>query len=361
MLTKTIPATSFASLFSLTFAFGAANVREVAAAASGGSTEDHASLKVARKLRRGKECSPSFQIEKNEDKIDDGILKTCPKDKDCVEDITSSLGGRCVDSAMSSESILSLSQGQLHGIDEARRLQGCTFDDGTAGVKCVGLDACADLTDIATIGCGSCNYEKACRYMGDNNCIAENSCNGNRACSDMGDNTIIAENSCNGNRACSDMGDNNTIAENSCNGPDTVCYRMGDNNIIAKTSCYGYRTCSDMGDDTTIADISCNGAYACSGMGDNTTIAEKSCFFDYACRYMGNDVTIADNSCVGYYACQNMGDNTIVNEKSCVGSIACEYMGNDVIVNENSCVGEQACNKLIGTGENSTDIGENSW
>jgi ferredoxin len=56
-----------------------------------------------------------------------------------------------------------------------------------------------------------------------------------------------------------------------------------------------------------------------------------------------------------------MGDNTIVNEKSCVGSIACEYMGNDVIVNENSCVGEQACNKLIGTGENSTDIGENSW
>ena len=338
MLTKTIPATSFASLFSLTFAFGAANVREVAA--SGGSTEDHASLKVARKLRRGKECSPSFQIKKNEDKIDDGILKTCPKDKDCVEDITSSLGGRCVDSAMSSESITSLSQGQLHGIDEARRLQGCTFDDGTAGIKCVGLDACADLTDIATIGCGSCNYEKACRYMGDNTIIAENSCNGLRACSDMGDNNSIAENSCNGNIACYGMGDNNTIAEISCNGLDNVCYGMGDNNTIAEISCNGYRACS---------------------LGDNTTIAKKSCEIDLACRYMGNDVIVNENSCVGYKACGYMGNDAIVNKNSCVGDLACEYMGNDAIVNKNSCVGDLACNKLIGTGEKSTDIGENSW
>jgi len=81
LLTKT-------TLISSTFAFGAAKiVREVAA--SGGSTKDHTSIKVARKLRRrGKECSPSFQIEKNADEIDNGILKKCPEDKDCIEDIT---------------------------------------------------------------------------------------------------------------------------------------------------------------------------------------------------------------------------------------------------------------------------------
>jgi hypothetical protein len=207
MLTKTIPATSFASLFSLTFAFGAANVREVAAAASGGSTKDHASLEAARKLRRGKECSPSFQIEKNADEIDYGILNACPKDKDCVEDITSLLGGRCVDSEMSSESILSLTKGQLNGADEVRRLQSptdCTFANGTNGIKCVGSYACL-YSDIATIGCGSCLGSGACRTMGVNNIIAENSCIGYYACFYIIENNTIAENSCLGDFACSYM------------------------------------------------------------------------------------------------------------------------------------------------------------
>ena len=72
------------------------------------------------------------------------------------------------------------------------------------------------------------------------------------------------------------------------------------------------------------------------------------------------DATIADNSCVRADACANMGGATIANN-SCARSNACLSMGNDGIVNENSCNGYQACNQLIGTGENSTDIGENSW
>ena len=79
---------------------------------------------------------------------------------------------------------------------------------------------------------------------------------------------------------------------------------------------------------------------------------------EIAC-YMG-DATIADNSCVRVDACANMGGATIANN-SCARSNACLSMGNDGIVNENSCNGYQACNQLIGTRENSTDIGENSW
>ena len=271
-----IPTAYLSPLLPLAFTFGAGNVREVAA--SGGSTKDRAFLKAKRKLRRGKECSPSFQIEKNADETDIGVLKTCPGDKDCVEDITSSLGGRCVDSAMSSESITSLSQGQLHGVDEARRLQGCTFANGTTGIKCDGEGACAQLPADAKVGCGSCNGNLACGYMGSNATIAENSCVGVSACRYI---------------------KNATIADNSC---------------VGRVS---------------------------------------------ACGFMG-DATIADNSCVGEQACREMGNATIA-EKSCVGDQACAFMGNDVLVNENSCVGEQACDKLIGTGENSTDIGENSW
>ena len=86
-----IPANCFAFLFPLEFAFGAATIGEVAA--SGGSTKNHVSIKVACKLRRGNECSPSFQIKKNTNKIDYSILQTCPEDKDSVDDHTSLLGG----------------------------------------------------------------------------------------------------------------------------------------------------------------------------------------------------------------------------------------------------------------------------
>ena len=221
MRTKTIPATSFASLFPFTFAFGAATVREVAA--SGGSTEDHASIKAARTLRRGKECSPSFQIKKNADEIDYGILKTCLKEKDCIEDITSSLGGRCVASEMSSESIRSLSHESIKIQNGASFVStSCVYANGTYGVKCVGGNACSGA-DIATIGCGSCIGYYACRNMNDTNIIAENSCLGDNACFDMGVNNTISENSCLGGYACAFTNDNSTIGKNSCIGSN-ACF-----------------------------------------------------------------------------------------------------------------------------------------
>ncbi len=162
------------------------------------------SLEAAHKLRRGKECSPSFQIEKNADEIDYGILKTCPKDKDCVEDITSLLGGRCVASEMSSESILSLSHESIKIQNGASFVStSCVYANGDNGFKCVGENACSGA-DIATIGCGSCIGYYACRNMGYNTIIGENSCLGNYACAYSGYYTIttIGENSCIGSNAC---------------------------------------------------------------------------------------------------------------------------------------------------------------
>ena len=255
LLTKTTPATSFASLFSSTFAFGAANiVREVAA--SGGSTKDHESIKAARKLRRGKECSPSFQVEKNADEIDNGILKTCPEDKDCIEDITSLLGGRCVASGVSSESIRSLSSHETIKIQAS-----CVYANGTSGVKCVGHNACRGA-NITTIECGSCIGNSACLNTGADTTVAENSCVGNFACYITGAGTTVAENSCVGNSACEYTGADTTVAENSCVG-NSACFRTG----------------------------------------ANTTVGENSCIGDRACRYTSPDTTIAENSCVGFGAC----------------------------------------------------------
>ena len=256
LLTKT-------TLISSTFAFGAANiVREVAA--SGGSTKDHASIKAARTLRRGKECSPSFQIEKNADEIDNGILKTCPEDKDCIEDITSSLGGRCVASGVSSESIRSLSSHESIKIQNGASFVpiSCEYANGTIGVKCDGYDACF-LQDTSTFGCGSCI--------------------GNGACFSTGYNTTVAESSCIGNGACAFTGADTTVAENSCVG-DYACRYTGDDTIIAENSCVGNSACRSTGDDLTVAENSCVGYGACSYTGADTTIAENSCIGDFACR-----------------------------------------------------------------------------
>ena len=157
----TIPAACF-FLFPIQFAFGAVTVGEVAA--SGGSTKDHASVKAAQ------ECSPSFQIEKNANKIDYGILQTCPEDKDCVDDHTSSLGGRCVERNMFSD-----------GITSASAPTPCTFANGTQGSKCTGANACGD-SNITRIGCGSCHGNNACENMAANTIIGENSCHGDGAC-----------------------------------------------------------------------------------------------------------------------------------------------------------------------------------
>jgi hypothetical protein len=113
---------------------------------------------------------------------DVGILVDgCKENEVCVEDNTSSLGGRC---------IFGLEEGV---IKEHRDLASsacsgsypndcipCTMLDGvTAGKKCDGYKACS-YVDPAKVSCGSCNGKSACPFaIGP---IGESSCNDYKSC-----------------------------------------------------------------------------------------------------------------------------------------------------------------------------------
>jgi hypothetical protein len=113
-------------------------------------------------------------------KADTGVLiSSCGNSGVCVEDASSSTGGRCIVTIA----------GTFSNSQEGRRqLVACTFADGTPGTKCNGADACAGI-DSSKVGCGSCNDVLACTFSTkDNNYnsqvfVGENSCNGVMACS----------------------------------------------------------------------------------------------------------------------------------------------------------------------------------
>jgi hypothetical protein len=121
---------------------------------------------------QGDECTPPSQ------KTDTGILSVCLDPMEyCVEDVSSSRGGRCMNGALlslrnkrrfmrqqrSSQRLLS---GGLFSDDENSKKKACTFKNGTEGTKCDGYYACYKLSDdqIAKISCGSCNKDGACSY-----------------------------------------------------------------------------------------------------------------------------------------------------------------------------------------------------
>jgi hypothetical protein len=223
----TIPRTSFVAVFGALFV-DATNI--------GLAASDHAAT-AKTKTQEGEECSfvdPTLQT--REENISSHIIVNCKESDKCVEDDTSSLGGRCllnqdlvaaiqaaannmkhgggecffndnnkvVDSGIlarcrETETCVKDSTSSLGGlcvdVDEAyaaiwveRQLStACTFRNGTAGTKCVGSNAC-DNTNIANIGCGGC--------IGDFACIGDYSCSG------MSSDITVGEESCIGFIAC---------------------------------------------------------------------------------------------------------------------------------------------------------------
>ena len=124
---------------------------------------------------------------------DIGVLG-CGYGKVCVEDNTSSAGGRCIKLKYATD------------FAESRRqlATGCQYLNGTYGSKCVGLDACYGV-DETKIGCGSCIGKYACDSMSGDVTIEELSCIGYAACyaaSGSDDPITIAGGSCRDNVAC---------------------------------------------------------------------------------------------------------------------------------------------------------------
>ena len=107
----------------------------------------------------------------NNEAVDSGILTHCGETETCVKDSTSSLGGLCVDVNEAYAAILV----------ERQLSTACTFRNGTAGMKCVGSGACYN-TNIAKIGCGGCIGDLACYKMSSGFTVGEESCIGRFAC-----------------------------------------------------------------------------------------------------------------------------------------------------------------------------------
>lgn len=101
---------------------------------------------------------------------DTGILSSCGAGWGCIEDVTSSLGGRCVLIGDALGRIVQTHQRTLDGGNPCyySNCTGgipCNYDNGTAGIKCYGLGACDDVSpDI--VGCGSCIGKFACYHSG---------------------------------------------------------------------------------------------------------------------------------------------------------------------------------------------------
>jgi hypothetical protein len=104
--------------------------------------------------------------------VDSGILARCRETETCVKDLTSSLGGFCVDNDEAYADILV----------ERQLSTACTFSNGTLGTKCVGDQACFFGPNIAKIGCGSCIGGFSCQYMKPEITVGERSCIGSSAC-----------------------------------------------------------------------------------------------------------------------------------------------------------------------------------
>jgi hypothetical protein len=185
----TFPATTLASLSGV--AYLATNPADVSAKVAGLSHETSGSIRAASKPQ-GAECSFLNGFKVQGSNADTGIL-ICGNGETCVEDDTSSAGGRCV---LLEEEVAVESHRELVAV-------ACTYLNGTSGIKCDGLKACTGI-DQSKVGCGSCNGPSACLGWFGDITVGENSCRGPEACRDMYTltNITVGDNSCHDNVAC---------------------------------------------------------------------------------------------------------------------------------------------------------------
>lgn len=190
MLLK-ISAIKIASIYGASF--NAISSKKVTASIAG-AYNGYSSGSIRATARRN-ECSFIHGFDAAQvDSVDRGILG-CDNGMICIQDETSSMGGRCV--ALGDSVVTSA---HMH-----RELSTpCTFADNTAGTKCEGDDACLGANET-NIGCGSCIGVKSCANWKGDVTIQENSCVGYKACYqiDASDSAITVENySCHDNVAC---------------------------------------------------------------------------------------------------------------------------------------------------------------
>ena len=139
----------------------------------------------------GAECVLKDEFKPHGSDADVGIL-SCGKEEVCAQDNSSSVGGRCIKVKYS---------GEVNVVVKHHRhlAESCNFLNGTAGIKCNGIDACNEA-DVSKIGCGSCIGDSSCEYISGDVTIGKNSCVGEKVCYKAGG--IIGDGSSHDNVAC---------------------------------------------------------------------------------------------------------------------------------------------------------------
>jgi hypothetical protein len=156
---------------------------------------------------KGAECSlvdSSFKVDATTEDTDVGVLG-CYDGEVCVADSASSLGGLCIDIELSKE-LADKNNDELVAVDSHRELVGtsCVYDDNSAGTKCAGTGACANI-NMNLVKCGSCNGENACASAAGRELhVSGKSCIGDNACRAYGSTqtVYISDDSCIGSNAC---------------------------------------------------------------------------------------------------------------------------------------------------------------
>jgi hypothetical protein len=256
-----------------------------------------------------------------------GILSCSDPENICVEDRSSSLGGRC----------MSLSSGR-------RKMQEATECD----TKCTPASACEGLSAdfIANnIGLGSCCGDYACVGVSESSTIGEKSCIGYKTCYKMLDATI-GDNSCTGDSikgadgyygyVCAHA--SGTIANDSCY-EYAACYQTLADSAkytwdVGANSCRGKNACfydSAM----VIPGGTCNGEFSCYKLYE--TVGTESCNGSHSCTY--SEGAVSDSSCNGYYACYN--NEKSIGRDSCNAKSACE--NNKGVIGDTLCNTEEEC------------------
>jgi hypothetical protein len=160
---------------------------------------------------KGPECSlvdsleAQLEAETADADSDVGILG-CDEAKVCLENATSSLGGRCFDFK---DEELANEYDELTAVDSRHRELAnnpivCNYADGTEGVKCSGDWACHGINPD-NVQCGSCIGTRACISGGGRTLnVAEKSCVGYNACRATFDSTTVTIGtwSCIGDSSC---------------------------------------------------------------------------------------------------------------------------------------------------------------
>ena len=116
--------------------------------------------------KQGVECAFVDKMP-DQNSADVGVL-SCGVGEVCVEDSTSTVGGRCKVLVSADDEAAALEpQRELHVCDESKRCQGNN--------ACLGVDR-------SRIGCGSCIGVYACSRLASGVTIGDNSCIGELAC-----------------------------------------------------------------------------------------------------------------------------------------------------------------------------------